>query len=79
MINILWRKGLASFTQLVKVRRGKFFLYWLQPPGGCKGMCLLDCNHLSIAPDPRIYSGSALLLLPGPNPRSEPVQVVVAW
>ena len=30
MINILWRKGLATFTQLVKVRRGKFFLYWLQ-------------------------------------------------
>ena len=83
MINILWRKGLASFTQLVKVRRGKFFLCWLQPPGGCKGMCLLDCNQSiyqsSITPDPQIYSRSALLLLPGPNPSCEPIQVVIGW
>ena len=32
MINILWRKGLASFTQLVKVRRGKFFIIMVATP-----------------------------------------------
>ena len=26
---------------------GCFFFYLLQPPGGCKGMCLLDCKAIN--------------------------------
>ena len=45
----------------------RFFFYLLQPPGGCKGMCLLDCNlsmfqSLQIprsAPDRRSSSSQA--------------------
>ena len=45
-----------------------FFFYLLQPPGGCKGMCLLDCNHLTIN---RSRSPDLLRIGAPPPPRPE--------
>ena len=47
-----------------------FFFLLVAPPGGCKSMCLLDCNQSSIShsrsPDP-LQIGA----LPPPRPESE--------
>ena len=71
----LWLLGQFSVIRFIDLH--SFFFYLLQPPGGCKGMYLLDCNQTSITPI--IVGRSAILLLVGPHPLSEPVQVVAAW
>ena len=41
----LWLLGQFSVIRFIDLH--SFFFYLLQPPGGCKGMCLLDCKAIN--------------------------------